>query len=167
MAIAVSRLDHLVLTVADVERSCAFYESALGMRRERFGEGRVALRFGEQKINLHPDPSPHRPVAARPAPGTADLCFVADTPMAEVLAHLADCGVAVLEGPVERSGALGPITSVYCRDPDGNLIEIAAYRDPRPEEIMLSEWNSPEDSEAYDDLLSPNGPERPPRSDPE
>ena len=118
-------LDHLVLTVRDIEDSCAFYEHALGMRRETFGEGRTALRFGRRKINLHPDPTPHGLVAKRPLPGSADLCFLTPTPLAEVEAHLAAHGVEIIGGPVERSGAEGPILSVYCRDPDGNLIEIA------------------------------------------
>jgi catechol 2,3-dioxygenase-like lactoylglutathione lyase family enzyme len=85
----------------------------------------VALRFGRQKINLHPHPTSHALVAEAALPGTADLCFLTETPLARVAAHLEDCGVAVIEGPVERSGAEGPILSVYCRDPDGNLIEIA------------------------------------------
>ncbi len=121
----IDRLDHLVLTVADVEAACAFYERALGMRRESFGEGRVALRFGRQKINLHPHPSPHDPVAKTPLPGSADLCFLTETPLETVAAHLQDCGVAIIEGPVARTGAEGPILSLYCRDPDGNLIEIS------------------------------------------
>ena len=121
----IDRLDHLVLTVADIEAACAFYEQALGMRRETFGEGRVALRFGRQKINLHPHPSPHTPVAATPLPGSADLCFLTATPLETVAEHLKACGVAVFEGPVARTGAEGPILSLYCRDPDGNLIEIS------------------------------------------
>ena len=126
--VAVDALDHLVLTVRDLEGTCAFYEAVLGMRRETFGAGRIALRFGRQKINLHPDPSPHALVADRPVPGSADLCFLTTTPAAEVAAHLEACGVEVIGGPMERSGAEGPILSVYCRDPDGNLIEIAQRR---------------------------------------
>ena len=100
------------------------------MRRETFGEGRTALRFGRQKINLHPHPTAHAPtpralVAEVAMPGSADLCFLTDTPVARVKAHLEACGVAAIEGPVERSGAEGPILSLYCRDPDGNLVEIA------------------------------------------
>lgn len=124
-AFEIDRLDHLVLTVADIEASCAFYERALGMRRETFGEGRVALRFGRQKLNLHPHPSPYDPIAAAPAPGSADLCFITETPIEAVAAHLNACAVEIIGGPVERTGAEGPITSLYCRDPDGNLIEIA------------------------------------------
>ena len=125
--VGLDRLDHLVLTVDDIERSCAFYEGVLGMRRECFGEGRVALRFGRQKINLHPNPSPYDPVAATPKPGTADLCFVVEGSLEAVIARLNACGVEILDGPVARSGAEGPIMSVYCRDPDGNLIEISRY----------------------------------------
>ena len=121
----IESLDHLVLTVADIEASCAFYEQALGMRRESFGAGRVALRFGRQKLNLHPHPSPYDPVAEAPSPGSADLCFLTETPVETVAAQLEACGVEVIDGPVARTGAEGPLTSVYCRDPDGNLIEIA------------------------------------------
>jgi catechol 2,3-dioxygenase-like lactoylglutathione lyase family enzyme len=124
------RLDHLVLTVADIEATCAFYERALGMRRIDFGAGRVALQFGRQKINLHQAGHEFEPKALRPTPGSADLCFLTALPMDAVLAHLAAAGVAIEEGPVARTGALGPIRSVYGRDPDGNLIEIAV--DERP-----------------------------------
>ncbi len=123
----IDRLDHLVLTVRDLEESCLFYEKVLGMRREMFGEGRVALNFGRQKINLHPDPSPYAPKAKAPTVGSADLCFVSARPIESVVAHLKGLEVVIEEGPVARSGALGPITSVYVRDPDGNLIEIASY----------------------------------------
>jgi catechol 2,3-dioxygenase-like lactoylglutathione lyase family enzyme len=126
--IHIDRLDHLVLTVRDVDRACAFYEHVLGFTREEFGQGRLALRFGRQKINVHPHPTPHQPlVADLPAPGAADLCFASTTPMAEVMTHLQACGVAIIEGPVPRTGALGPMTSVYLRDPDRNLIEISVY----------------------------------------
>ena len=121
------RLDHLVLTVRDIARSLEFYERVLGMRRESFGEGRVALHFGRQKINLHPHPTPIDLVADAPLPGSADLCFIAVTPIDEVAAHLRACGVEIIAGPVERTGAEGPIESVYCRDPDGNLIEVSNY----------------------------------------
>lgn len=121
----VDRLDHLVLTVADVEASVAFYERALGMTAVSFAGGRRALAFGGQKINLHPFGHEFEPKAERPTPGSADLCFITDVPLAGVQAHLAACGVAVIEGPVRRTGATGPILSVYFRDPDGNLIEVA------------------------------------------
>ncbi len=125
--ISIARLDHLVLTVRDIEATCAFYEKALGMERRDFGEGRLALHFGRQKINLHPHPTPIDLVAEQPLPGTADLCFVTDQLIQDVIAHLEACGVAVEWGPGERTGAEGPITSVYCRDPDNNLIEVASY----------------------------------------
>lgn len=121
----VDRLDHLVLTVADVEASVAFYERVLGMRAVTFAGGRRALAFGAQKINLHPHGREFEPKAARPAPGSADLCFLTEEPLDAVQAHLAACGVTVIEGPVRRTGASGPILSVYFRDPDGNLIEVA------------------------------------------
>jgi catechol 2,3-dioxygenase-like lactoylglutathione lyase family enzyme len=113
----VRRLDHLVLTVRDVGRTCEFYERALGMEAITFS-GRRALRFGEQKINLHEAGHEFEPKAARPVPGSADLCFVTELAPREVIAHLTACGVDIEEGPVERIGALGPITSLYVRDPD-------------------------------------------------
>ncbi len=123
--ITLERLDHLVLTVRDLEATCAFYETALGMRRESFGQGRTALHFGRQKINLHKADREFEPKARKPTPGSADLCFLAATPIAEIVAHLETRGIAIEEGPVARTGALGPITSVYLRDPDGNLIEVS------------------------------------------
>lgn len=123
----IERLDHLVLTVADIDATIAFYASALGMQAVSFGAGRRALAFGQQKINLHPADAPLRPCAARPTPGSADLCFITSTPIQEVMTHLERMGVALEQGPVPRTGALGPITSVYLRDPDGNLIEISTY----------------------------------------
>ncbi|WP_428306817.1 VOC family protein [Lacipirellula sp.] len=121
----ISSLDHLVLTVVDIEATLAFYATALGMTAVTFGEGRRALAFGAQKINLHEAGREFEPKAARPTPGSADLCFLTDVPLPEVIAHLSACGVAVVEGPVARTGAMGPICSVYVRDPDGNLVEIA------------------------------------------
>ena len=125
----IDSLDHLVLTVADVDASCAFYERVLGMRTVTFGAGRKALAFGMQKIDLHPYRREFEPKAGRPTPGSADLCFVAATPLVEVVAHLRACGVEVLEGPVPRTGARGAIVSVYFRDPDRNLIEVCNYPD--------------------------------------
>ncbi len=125
MAIVIDHLDHLVLTVGDMEASIRFYERVLGMRRQDFGEGRVALHFGRQKINLHPHPSPIDPKAQIPTPGSADLCFITETPLPAVIDHLEGQGVAIELGPVTRSGAEGPIRSLYLRDPDGNLIEVA------------------------------------------
>ena len=121
---AVASLDHLVLTVRDREASCRFYENALGMERISFN-GRTALRFGECKINLHEAGHELSPHAARPLPGSADLCFLTATPLQEVIRRLDDLGIAVEEGPVPRTGAVSDLLSVYVRDPDGNLIEIA------------------------------------------
>ena len=119
------RIDHIVLTVADLEATCRFYERVLGMRVVTFAGGRKALAFGQQKINLHQRGREFEPRADAPTPGSADLCLIASTAIDEVVAHLGRCGVAVLEGPVARTGALGPITSVYFRGPDGNLIEVS------------------------------------------
>jgi catechol 2,3-dioxygenase-like lactoylglutathione lyase family enzyme len=121
------RLDHVVLTVADVAATCAFYERVLGMQIVTFAGGRKALSFGHQKINLHQAGREFEPKAARPTPGSADLCLVSKVPLDRVIAHLRSCGVPILEGPVQRTGAVGPITSVYFRDPDHNLIEVCNY----------------------------------------
>jgi catechol 2,3-dioxygenase-like lactoylglutathione lyase family enzyme len=123
----IERLDHLVLTVADLEATIAFYEGVLGMRHETFGDGRSALRFGSSKINLHEMHRTFEPKAAAPPPGSADLCFVASVPLEEVQRRLESAGVPIEEGPVARTGAIGPITSVYVRDPDANLIELSVY----------------------------------------
>lgn len=121
----IDRLDHFVLTVADLEATCRFYEKACGMSVETFGAGRLALRFGQQKINLHKAGAEFEPKAARPTRGSGDFCLITTTPLADVVAHLEAQGVAIEEGPVRRTGATGPILSVYIRDPDGNLVEIA------------------------------------------
>lgn len=121
----VERLDHLVLTVQDIDATCAFYRRALGMEVVTFGEGRLALRFGRQKINLHPVTNAHALVAAQPTPGSADLCFLSDAPLDVWIEHLAACDITLLAGPVKRTGAEGPIESIYLRDPDGNLIEVS------------------------------------------
>ena len=126
----IDRLDHLVLTVADIAATCEFYARALGMRIVTFGSGRKALAFGQQKINLHQRGNEFEPKASRPTPGSADLCFIASTPLADVEAHLRKCGVAIIEGPVARTGATGAIVSLYFRDPDGNLIEVSTYGRP-------------------------------------
>ena len=117
-------LDHLVLTVADIDRTVRFYES-LGMRRETFDDGRVALRFGDQKLNLHQPGAEVAPHAARPTQGSADLCFLVEDGLDEVAEALAHAGVPVELGPVARTGATGAITSLYVRDPDGNLVELS------------------------------------------
>ena len=127
MTFVVGGLDHLVLTVADVERTAAFYRDVLGCVPLTFGEGRRALAFGDQKINLHQAGREFEPKARRPTPGSGDLCFVTASPIADVVASLELRGVAIEEGPVQRSGAQGPMTSVYLRDPDGNLLEVASY----------------------------------------
>ena len=125
----VTALDHLVLTVADVAATVAFYVDVLGMEAEVFrpadGTTRTALRFGDQKINLHPAEAPFEPMADTPMPGSADLCFLSATSLEDWQSHLANKGVPVIEGPVRRTGATGPIRSLYLRDPDGNLIEVS------------------------------------------
>lgn len=129
---AVERFDHIVLNCNDVEATAAWYERVLGMNRETFGPShRIALRFGDQKINLRPvgalTDDPDWTTGAVEAAGSADLCFVTRVSAQQVRAHLAACGVNVLTGPVTKIGALGPMTSHYCRDIDGNLVEIAVY----------------------------------------
>ncbi|MCU7852493.1 MAG: VOC family protein [Candidatus Thiodiazotropha sp. (ex Monitilora ramsayi)] len=121
----IKQLDHLVLTVENIGTTCRFYETVLGMKVIEFGGGRKALKFGNQKINLHEHGKEFEPKAERPTPGSADLCFLTEIPIHEVITHLKSCQVAVFEGPVERTGAEGPIHSVYLRDPDNNLLEIA------------------------------------------
>ena len=123
----ISHLDHLVLTVADIETTCQFYQSALNFEVITFGENRKALRFGTQKINLHEAGKEFEPKALRPTVGSADLCFVAETPLDEVIAHLQNRNINIIEGPIQRTGAMGKILSVYLRDPDQNLIEISNY----------------------------------------
>lgn len=123
----INRLDHLVLTVQDIDATVRFYVTVLGMEKEEFGAGRVALKYGNQKINLHQSGKEFEPKAQTPTPGSADLCFITETPLAEALEHVRSKGVAILEGPVARTGATGPITSFYFRDPDLNLIEISKY----------------------------------------
>jgi|SRR5581483_2166887 len=124
-------LDHLVLTVQDIERTVRFYES-LGMRRESFGEGRVAMKFADQKLNLHQAGAEIAPHAARPTPGSADLCFLVDGRLEEVAEALAAAGVAVESGPLRRTGARFPIDSLYVRDPDGNLVELSSRAGSQP-----------------------------------
>ncbi len=121
----IERLDHLVLTVRDVGATCAFYSEVLGMEVITFGEGRKALRFGQQKINLHEVGREFEPKAMQPTPGSADLCFLASIPLTEVEARLRSHKIDILEGPVLRTGAIGPIESLYFRDPDGNLLEVS------------------------------------------
>jgi catechol 2,3-dioxygenase-like lactoylglutathione lyase family enzyme len=121
----IDSLDHMVLTVRDIDATVSFYLKVLGMETITFGGGRRALSFGEQKINLHQYGKEFEPKAQQPTPGSADLCFLTSVPLTDVLSHLGACGVAVIEGPVQRTGATGPILSVYFRDPDMNLIEVS------------------------------------------
>lgn len=118
-------IDHVVLTVRDVERTLSFYEKALGMQPVSFGDGRRALAFGEQKLNLHQASREFEPKAKVPTPGSVDLCLLTDDPLADVIEHLRRSGVAIELGPVAKTGARRPLRSIYVRDPDGNLIEIA------------------------------------------
>lgn len=121
----IAKLDHLVLTVRDLDATIAFYTNILGMKPETFGEGRRALAFGWQKINLHQAGREFEPKAAVATPGSADLCFLTNDPVAEVIEHLKSHGIEILQGPVERIGATGKLLSVYFRDPDGNLLEVS------------------------------------------
>jgi catechol 2,3-dioxygenase-like lactoylglutathione lyase family enzyme len=128
--IAIDRIDHLVLTVFDLERTVDFYSRVLGMEPVTFAGGRRALAFGRQKLNLHLAGREFEPKALRPAPGAIDLCLITLTPLAEVIDALKSHGVAIVQGPVDKTGATGPISSVYFRDPDGNLIEVSNYVEP-------------------------------------
>lgn len=134
----VASLDHLVLTVADLPATCAFYCDALGMVASEFGHvdgtARLALSFGAQKINLHQAGAEFEPKAHAPRPGSADLCFLTTTALADWQAHFAQLGITVEQGPIQRTGAVGPLMSIYVRDPDGNLIEIAVQTSQTPRE---------------------------------
>ncbi len=125
----IERIDHFVLKVNDIEESCDFYKRVLGMEPFSFGEDRWALRFGQHKINLHPKDKGPGLVAAAPSIGGGDFCLITETPMDAVVKHLEAEGVEIIDGPGTRAGALGPITSVYFRDPDGNLVEVSNYTD--------------------------------------
>uniref|UniRef100_A0A1A8CJL8 Glyoxalase domain-containing protein 5 n=1 Tax=Nothobranchius kadleci TaxID=1051664 RepID=A0A1A8CJL8_NOTKA len=131
--VEVSHLDHLVLTVKSVPDTVNFYTSILGMEVVTFKGNRKALGFGHQKFNLHQLGQEFEPKAKLPTPGSADLCLITKTPLAAVAAHLKVCGVDIEEGPVERTGAVGSITSLYFRDPDHNLIEVSNYSQPAAE----------------------------------
>src|SRR6476659_6234932 len=130
MASIVNRIYHVVLNCRDVDTTTDWYVRVLGREREVLGEGRVALRFGNQKINVRPTGAPNWETGAVDAPGSLDLCFIAEMSPDDVGAHLRSRGVTITEGPVPKTGALGPMTSHYCRDPDGNLIEVASYSSP-------------------------------------
>ncbi len=123
----ITGLDHFVLTVRSLDASCAFYEAALGLRRVDTPRNPTALAFGNQKINLHQADNTFEPKAATPTPGGGDFCLITDAPLDAVRARLAAAGVAIELGPVPRNGARGPMTSIYFRDPDGNLVEVACY----------------------------------------
>ena len=123
----IDRIDHVVLTVRDIGATCDFYTRVLGMTAVTFGGGRNALQFGSQKFNLHESGAEFEPKAAHPTPGSMDLCLISAVPLSDVIDHLARCGVAIIEGPVAKTGARGPIRSVYFRDPDMNLIEVSTY----------------------------------------
>ena len=124
----IERLDHLVMTTHDLAITISFYEKVLGMKHVVFDEQHHALHFGSQKINLHVHGKEFDPRAAVPVPGSIDVCFVSSDAMEAVQSHLTSCGVEIEVGPVRRVGALGDMTSIYFRDPDGNLIEVASYR---------------------------------------
>lgn len=123
----IKNIDHFVLTVASIDETCGFYEKVLGMKVEVFGEGRKALVFGNQKINLHEVGKEFEPKAERPTSGAGDFCLITETPLGEVIDDLKNCNVKIENGPIARTGANGPITSVYFRDPDRNLIEVSTY----------------------------------------
>jgi catechol 2,3-dioxygenase-like lactoylglutathione lyase family enzyme len=123
----ITRLDHFVLTVKDLQKTVAFYTQVMGMKEVRFGEGRIALEYGQQKINLHELGNEFEPKAQNVREGSADLCFITQTPLEDAMNHVREQGVELLEGPVKRTGAQGPILSFYFRDPDGNLIEVSNY----------------------------------------
>lgn len=131
MTLTVDRIDHVVLNCHDIAITVDWYVRVLGMRREEFGSGRIALAFGQQKLNVRPTGSTNWETGAVDAPGSLDLCFIVDAEAAEVGAHLRACGVQITDGPVAKTGAMGPMTSHYCRDPDGNLVEVATYRGRR------------------------------------
>jgi catechol 2,3-dioxygenase-like lactoylglutathione lyase family enzyme len=123
----ISRIDHLVLTVQNIPKTCEFYAKVLGMKVVTFGENRQALQFGQQKLNLHQIGHEFEPKAKHPTLGAIDLCLITDTPLEEMRIHLKNCGVAIDSEIVPRTGAMGAIASLYIRDPDGNLLEIANY----------------------------------------
>jgi catechol 2,3-dioxygenase-like lactoylglutathione lyase family enzyme len=127
--IKIDRIDHIVLTVFDLDRTLDFYSRVLGMEPVTFAGGRRGLAFGRQKFNLHQAGREFEPKALKPVPGAIDLCLITLTPLAEVIDTLESSGVAIIAGPVDKTGATGPIKSVYFRDPDGNLVEVSNYVD--------------------------------------
>ena len=127
MPFTIDRIDHIVITAQDVGRTIDFYQRVMGMEPITFAGGRRGLAFGRQKINLHQAGREFDPKALHPTPGSVDLCFITETPLEEVMAHLKAQSVVIAEGPVPKTGALGPMSSVYFRDPDGNLVEVSNY----------------------------------------
>ena len=123
----IDRIDHVVITAFDVDRTIDFYTRVMGMEAITFAGGRRGLAFGRQKINLHQAGREFEPKALKPMPGSLDLCFITETPLEDVVARLKENGVVVADGPVQKTGALGPMMSVYFRDPDGNLIVVSNY----------------------------------------
>lgn len=123
----VDSIDHFVLTVHNIELTCEFYSRVLGMQVVTFGNNRKALQFGNQKINLHQVGQEFEPKALKPTAGSADICFITDIPLTLAIARVNSSGIEIINGPVTRTGAIGSIESIYLRDPDGNLIEIANY----------------------------------------
>ena len=123
----IAGVDHFVLTVASISETCDFYSRVLGMEVETFGEGRKALKFGKQKINLHEAGKEFEPKALVPTAGSGDFCLITETPIDKVVQHLKNCDVELEDGPIERTGAVGRIVSVYFRDPDQNLVEASNY----------------------------------------
>ena len=123
----IDRIDHVVMTVRNLDATCDFYTRVLGMRVVTFAGGRKALAFGRQKINLHVAGREFEPKAAHPTPGSVDLCLITTSTLDDVIAQLAACDVRIIEGPIAKTGATGPIRSVYFRDPDDNLIEVSTY----------------------------------------
>lgn len=126
----IDHLDHVVLTTAHLEQCIDFYTRVLGMKLERFGAGRMALKFGGQKLNIHEKGKEFEPKATTPAPGALDFCLIASVPLDQVIARFNELGVAIIEGPVAKTGAAYPLRSVYVRDPDGNLVEISERAGP-------------------------------------
>ncbi len=139
MQIKVDRIDHIVLTVKNIETTLEFYNSILGMKKETFNGGRKALRFGRQKLNLHEHGKEFDPTAKIPQPGSTDICFISPTPLAEVVEFLKSKNIKIEQGPIGRIGAMGKMISVYIRDPDMNLIEISNYEEKKPPILALPE----------------------------
>lgn len=123
----ISHMDHLVLTVKSIQDTVDFYTRVMGMEEIQFGSGRKALAFGQQKLNLHQVGKEFEPKAKHPTPGAIDICLITKSPLADVQKHIESCNVTIEEGPIQRTGAVGPIMSIYFRDPDFNLIEVSNY----------------------------------------